>query len=769
MTNRQFYSGALTRLNLICVLATVTPCVLAQSTAVAPPLVVAGKRVEIAATKVTDRTVRIRIRPIDESGIAQPSRESPILVKRDWPEPVYVSRSRAPQWSREVQVGNLSLSVRPFPLTIRIEGPQADQRQEIQIDEASGSLSFTLGDRPIFGLGQGGPQFDRRGHAYPMVNNQSGYRLTTFSGRMAIPWLISPAGWAIFFQSPHGQIDLSGSPNPWAVDLDTAPVSTGSGRLVAKPGHEPLPLDFFVSMATPAELMTEYAVFTGFPSMPPLWAFGYQQSHRTLKDFEEVLGVARSFREKQLPCDALIYLGTGWCPSGWNRGHDSLDFNPEVFSKPAEQIRALKDLNFRVVLHSTYPPERLYGSVHDKPAEMDDQSTAHYWRRHLPAFRLGIDGWWPDAAEDLSIQSRLARIRMYWEGPQLERPNERPFALHRTGYAGMQRYGGWLWSGDNDGRWATLRNQLPIGLNTGVTGVPYWGTDIGGFYPTEEYTAEFFVRWFQLMSFSPLFRSHGRTWYTRLPWGWNTGVLGPDEMEDRRLDGRTPVRVSQLNNPTVEPILKKYLELRYRMLPYIYTAAREAKDTGVPMMRPLWLHYPDDPRAMSLDDQYLWGRDILVAPVFEKEAAARNVYLPEGEWYDFWTDDKLQGGRDITREVDLETTPLYVRVGSIIPTGPVKQHTAEQVHPPLTLSVYAGKDGEATMYEDDGTTFDFREGEFMKLQSIWDEEKKRLDLKLAPGSRLLGPSSRQIEVRLIPAGESRSIEFDGNPVSVEFQ
>ncbi len=769
MTTRQLWFGALTGLNLICILSAVTPCVLAQSTAEAPPLVIAGKPVEIAATKVTDRTIRVRVRPIDESGIAQPAKESPVLVDRDWPAPVYVSRSRAQQWSQEYKVGDLFLRVRPAPLTMRIEGPQAGQHQEIRIDEASGSLSFTLGDRPIFGLGQGGAQFDRRGHAYPMINNQSGYRLTTFSGRMAVPWLISPAGWAIFFQSPHGRIDLSGNADPWAVDLDATPISTEFGRLVTKPGHEPLPLDFFVSMATPTELMTEYAVLTGFPSMPPLWALGYQQSHRTLKDFEEVLGVAKSFREKQLPCDVLIYLGTGWCPSGWNQSHDSFDFNPEVFSKPAEQIRALKDLNFRVVLHSTYPPKRLYGSVHDEPAERDDHSAVHYWRRHVPVMRLGVDGWWPDAAENLSVQSRLARIRMYWEGPQLERPNERPYALHRTGYAGMQRYGGWLWSGDNDGRWATLRNQLPIGLNTSVTGVPYWGTDIGGFYPTEEYTAEFFVRWFQFMSFSPLFRSHGRTWYTRLPWGWNTGVLGPDEMENRRLDGRTPVRVSQLRNPTVEPILKKYLELRYRMMPYIYSAAREAKDTGIPLMRPLWLHYPDDPRTLSLDDQYLWGRDILVAPVLEKGVTSRKVYLPEGEWYDFWTDDKLDGGREVTREVNLETTPLYVRGGSIISTGPVKQHTGEQVHPPLTLSVYTGKNGEAVMYEDDGTTFDFREGEYMKLLCTWDDASKRLDLTLAAGSRLLGPSSRQIEVRLIPTGESRSVEFDGSPASVDFQ
>ena len=165
----------------------------------------------------------------------------------------------------------------------------------------------------------------------------------------------------------------------------------------------------------------------------------------------------------------------------------------------------------------------------------------------------------------------------------------------------------------------------------------------------------------------------------------------------------------------VEPICKAYLELRYRLLPYLYSAVREAHETGMPVMRALWLHYPSDPEAVGRGDEYLWGRDILVAPVVEKGATSRTLYLPQGTWYDFWTAREVSGGREITRPVDLKTMPLYVRAGAIIPTGPVKQHTGETADAPLTLTVYPGADGTADVYEDDGASFAHKAGEYRKI------------------------------------------------------
>ena len=244
---------------------------------------------------------------------------------------------------------------------------------------------------------------------------------------------------------------------------------------------------------------------------------------------------------------------------------------------------------------------------------------------------VGVDGWWPDQGDGYDGPSRFNRHRMYWEGTQLYRPNERPFALHRNASAGIQRYGGFIWSGDVQSRWDTLAAHVPVAINTGLSGFPLWGTDIGGFYGTAEFTGELFVRWFQFAAFCPLFRSHGRNWHLHTPWGWDGGDGGPPETANFTADP------AELHNKDVEPICRKYLELRSRLMPYIYTALKETTETGLPMMRALWLHHADDAAAVERGDEFLWGRDLLVAPVVEKGATTRRVYLPKGRWFDFWT------------------------------------------------------------------------------------------------------------------------------------
>ena len=335
-----------------------------------------------------------------------------------------------------------------------------------------------------------------------------------------------------------------------------------------------------------------------------------------------------------------------------------------------------------MVLHTVIEGRKLTGTVHDPCTAAPlpsgrtpdnrwppDRQASCYWPVHKPLLDIGIDGWWPDQGDGLDAASRLARNRMYFEGHQMYRPNQRVYALHRNGYAGMQRYAAFLWSGDVQSTWETLKTHIPVAVNTGLSGIPYWGTDIAGFIPTKDLTGEFYVRWFQFAAFCPLFRAHGRTWKLRLPWGWNTGDPGPIE---------TPNVIppdSELHNAAVEPICRKYLNLRYRMMPYLYSMVRESTKTGMPILRALWLHYPDDAAAAARGDQYLWGRDVLVAPVVEKAATSRQVYLPRGAWYDFWTNERTEGGREIARQVDLETIPLYVRAGAILPMGPVKQYT----------------------------------------------------------------------------------------------
>ena len=382
-----------------------------------------------------------------------------------------------------------------------------------------------------------------------------------------------------------------------------------------------MPLDIFVvASADPKVLMREYARVTGYAELPPLWSFGYMQSHRTLAGPDEVMWVARTFREKKLPCDALIYLGTEFTPSGWNTRNGEFSWKKENFPEPQKAVDDLHALHYKVVLHVVIEGRRMGGTVagactpekavpSGRTSEdrwPEDRAVECYWPYHKPLMDVGIDGWWPDQGDELDGPSRLARIRMYWEGSQRYRPNERPFALHRNGHVGMQRYGAFLWSGDVFSTWETLKTHVPVAVNTGLSGIPYWGTDIGGFVPTPEYTGELHVRWFQFGTFCPSFRAHGRTWHLRLPWGWNTGTLGHQELRGYTGGAGHPPE-SELHNSQVEPIIKKYLELRYKLLPYTYTAAKECCDTGLPMIRSLWLHYPDDPTATARGDQFLWG------------------------------------------------------------------------------------------------------------------------------------------------------------------
>src|SRR5579871_1150456 len=484
------------------------------------------------------------------------------LVDRAWPSPV--ARMRSVASARTIRSGQLRLRVAPssggvIDVTVRGAGTAGERR--ISIDGERRAIVFSLGDGPLLGLGEGGSQFDRRGTMLTARSGQGAYQLRTHGGRAPVQWLVETSGWGLFVHHPYGTFDLTGH----------------DGRFVSTdPAEEPATLDCFIVFAPdPATLMAEYAQLTGYPQMPPLWSFGYQQSHRTLASRDEILQEAKTFREKKLPCDTLIYLGTGFCPSGWNTDNGEFAFNPNVFPDPAEMIRQLHDDRFKVVLHVVLEGKTLTGTVADRCTAAplpsgrtpdgkwpDDRQVSCYWPAHKPLFDVGVDGLWPDQGDGLDPPSRLARNRMYYDGAREYRPHERPFALHRNATAGMQRYGAFLWSGDVYSTWETLAAHVPNAVNTGLSGLPFWGTDIGGFVPTKELTGELYVRWFQFAAFCPLFRSHGRTWKLRLPWGWNTGDLQPDEIASSAGGASNP-DPSELHNAVVEPICRKYLNLRY--------------------------------------------------------------------------------------------------------------------------------------------------------------------------------------------------------------
>jgi Glycosyl hydrolases family 31 TIM-barrel domain len=405
---------------------------------------IAAPQVEIRITSVSRHTIRLSILALDKNGIVQAIPFDGSLVEKSWGAPIAVLRG---QFERTIAVDSLKLEVSAHPFRATLTGVDGKIVQRFAWDQNTGQFSFLIDNSPLFGLGEGGAQFDRRGTIDLMKSGQGGYQLATHGGRVPIPWIIGTSGWAMFFHQPYGTFDLTGT----------------EGKLQPATAAAALPLDvFLVTSPEPAVIMSEYANITGRPEIPPLWSFGYQQSHRTLASREEILSEAKTFREKKLPCDTFIYLGTGFCPSGWNTENGSFVWNSRVFPDPKEMLDELHRENFHAVVHAVILSDKLRDTVND-PCDLshfDESEASCYWDAHRKDFAMGIDGWWPDEGDPLDIASRLVRNRMYWEGPQIDRPNVRPYALHRNAYAGMQRYASFLWSGDVYSTWVLTSADL---------------------------------------------------------------------------------------------------------------------------------------------------------------------------------------------------------------------------------------------------------------------------------------------------------------------
>jgi alpha-glucosidase/alpha-D-xyloside xylohydrolase len=417
-------------------------------------------------------------------------------------------------------------------------------------------------------------------------------------------------------------------------------------------------------------------------------------------------------------------------------------------------------------LHGTIPPE--------PGATVDASHIQSYWQLHVPLLQAGIDAFWPDEGDWFNLFERIKRHQMYYQGHLSFEPNERPWSLQRNGHPGIAQWGGWVWSGDTESSWKTLEAQIAVGLNYSLSIGPYWGSDIGGFYANNELTGELYARWYQFAAFCGSFRSHGRTWWTRLPWGWGGTEMGPREHNNTNApippDDRRNILDSELNNPAIEPVAKKYAELRYQLMPYTYTLARDARDTGMPLMRAMWLHYPGDATARRIGNQFLWGRDLLIAPVHTKGASSRDVYLPTGEWYDWWTNARVTGGRTIARDVDLGTMPIYARAGAIIPFDPLRQYTSQPVTEPTTIRIYRGADGQFTLYEDDGLSQAYLQGRGSWTRMTWNDRTRQLTIEPAPPKGATNiAADRVFRVLVLPEGTTRTVTYSAKRVLVAVQ
>ena len=470
-------------------------------------------------------------------------------------------------------------------------------------------------------------------------------------------------------------------------------------------------------------VLTNYKEATGAAPLFPEWAYGFWQSRQWYTSQEQILEAAAEFRKRKIPIDVMVQDARYWGKYGWN----AMKFDEELYPQPNSMIAKLHELKLNVLISvwSRFGGETdIYNKMRDRSFLVENtmwvdafnpKARSLFWSEmNNNLFKLGIDGWWLDATEpehDILKGNQtfkgignlvrnaypLSITKAVYEGQRMTDPAKRVCILSRSAFLGTQRHATACWSGDIRGDWETYRRQIPNGLNLAMAGMPYWTTDIGGFFrPYDQHTSpeyhELLIRWIQYGAFCPIFRIHG---------GGGTEIwkFGPEVLK----------------------IFLEYDTLRYRLIPYIYSLAWRVTDEGYTIMRALPLDFPRDIKVARIKDQFMFGPAFLVNPVIESGANARELYLPaNSSWYDFWSGEELQGGQVISAAAPLETLPLYIRSGSILTMGPNIQYTREK-YDPIEIRIYPGSDGTFKLYQDEGDGYGYEKGHYATIPMQWDD------------------------------------------------
>ncbi|BDI30386.1 hypothetical protein CCAX7_24370 [Capsulimonas corticalis] len=538
------------------------------------------------------------------------------------------------------------------------------------------------------------------------------------NGYTRVPFLWSTGGWSLFVAN-----NLTGG--TWRDDAGTLTWTT------------PAPyLDLYLSVAPNGYgLLDAFSRLTGRAPIPPRWTFGFMQSRWGYDDAADVQDKWSQFRDRKIPVDTFIY-DYDWFQNDW-------EFNPKKF--PSDILPKMKQLGLHFVgirkprvTGANLDFARNQGWVLSSPLGTDlrfDVPAAGYWwwSHHIPLVQAGADGWWNDEIEQ-SADEGFLMARTEWEGTRVMTPR-RVWSINRAWAPGMQRYGGTVWTGDIDSDWSTLQNQPGTLLNWSMAGMPYIAEDIGGFQSTP--SPELYARWIEQGVFIPIMRAHGTLGSPRWPW-----AFGAD----------------------VEAATKKAIELRYRLIPYFYTLAAQTEATGAPIMRPLFLEFPNDEKTQNLKDEWMVGNRLLAAPVLA-EGGARDITLPAGRWYDFNTGAGVDGGQIQHIQAALDTIPAYVRAGTILPLGPVIQSTSLGAEDPLEVRVYPGADASFTLYEDDGDTYAYQTGASSRIPMRWDDRTKTLTVGARAGSFPGMLVARHLNV-VLPGGVRKSAVYTGSATQI---
>jgi len=620
-----------------------------------------------------------------------------------------------------------------------------------------GATFVSPADEHYYGLGQNQEGFlDHRGHA---VRCWADY-LATAAPSFCVPFLVTNKGYGLLWDNPSKTL--------------IEPGFNEQTRWTSQVGDR---VSFFViAGATADEIYAGYKLLTGPTPMLPKAAYGYIQCKQRYSSQKELLDVAQGYRDRHLPADVLVVDWFYFTKMG------QFDFDPKFWPDPAAMNKKLHEMGFETMISvwpRFVPADRYYaellkkgwlisyadgkpidGLPYDRAGSDIDttnpEAAKWYWKTlREDIISQGFDSLWADETEpDLPPNGAYFKVgpgtqffnvypyfhtKALYDGYRADEPGKRALILSRDAYLGAQSNGAIFWSSDVYPTWDTLKRQIPTGLDVAASGITYWSNDTGGwqYLPREHHPAhkplldpsdaranvggyddypELYTRWFQYASFLPIFRTHGSRNTNEV---WSYGKQA-------------------------EPILEKYLRLRYQFMPYIYSLGYQSWLTGAPYMRALPLDFPNDPKVADLRDEYMFGPAFLVAPVTEQGASSREVYLPAGtDWYNYWTNERVKGGQTITVAAPIDTLPLFVRAGSILPLGAAVESTHEK-QAIEKIRVYPGANASFTLFSDDGTTYAYEKGAGAVTHLRWDNSAGKLTHEGA--AAWSGPDSAIVEV-----------------------
>jgi alpha-glucosidase len=649
-------------------------------------------------------------------------------------------------------------------------------------------------DERFYGLGEKAARLDKRRGQFEMWNSDTpGYREGTDPIYQTIPFYIgleNAKAYGIFFD------------NSYRTHFDFGASSQLHAAFSAEGGEMNYYFFFGPSIK---KIVSRYSDLTGRMPLPPMWALGNQQSRWSYYPQSVAEDIVRRYREEDLPLDVLyldIHYMNGYRVFTWDtsRFPDPKTFtdklrqqgvkvvtivDPGVKHQPPETGAkdqatrpelAPQDKSYYVFnqgLEKKYFLHRQDGKLYvgrvwpGESAYVDYtlEAARRWWGDlHRAYTENGVAGIWTDMNEPSDFIDQTGKSQMdvvsYDEGERsthaknrnvfallmaratyegLERlePNKRPYIITRAGYAGYQRYTT-MWTGDNTSTWDALQLSIPMFQTLGLSGVPFIGTDVGGFIGRSD--AELLTRWYEVGFLTPMCRNHKEVnGYDHEPWRFGKYYEG---------------------------IIRKYLKLRYRLMPFLYTALEDAHRTGLPIFRPLLLNYQNDYTTLTIDDEFMIGEDLLVAPVVAQGVTSRMVYLPEGTWIDYWTGKPRAGGTMIRAEAPLDVVPMFVRAGAIIPMGPEMNYIGERPFDPVTFSIYPDAKGEAAtvLYEDDGASPAYKQGVFRRTPVSVSKSAGRTQIKLSAPEGSYKPAARGFAFVLKPAPAARFVSVDGKPL-----